>query len=86
MKHLVAIALITMIALPVQASRSQEETQLPPLSYSAPTFHHPNGCVYSRADPAGYPRSWHVIMNAPRFFAGARAGSGCTAVLYQPRG
>jgi hypothetical protein len=86
MRKLVVFALVSMLVLPAQASRANEEAQLPPMSYTAATFHHPNGCVYSRADPPGYPRTWHVIMNAPRFFAGAKTGSNCTPLLYQPRG
>ncbi|MCC5973882.1 MAG: hypothetical protein JJT81_07505 [Rubellimicrobium sp.] len=73
------------LALPAAASRSQDEAQLPPLSFTGMTFQHPNGCVYSRADPPGGVRSWHAIANAQQFFPGARPGNRCTPTLFQPR-
>lgn len=82
-----SIALFTCLALalPAAASRSEAEAQLPPISFTGMTFHHPNGCVYSRADPPGGGRTWHAIANAPLFFPGALPGSRCTPTLFQPR-
>ncbi len=52
MKPLPLAALLLCAALPA-AAQSREELQLPPASYDALTFLHPNGCLYTRADAPG---------------------------------
>jgi hypothetical protein len=60
--------------------------QLPPLSYTAQTFLHPNGCLYARADAPGAPRRWHAISNGNVVVSGAQRGTDCTGILTQPAG
>jgi hypothetical protein len=74
------------LAAPVLASPTVEEMQLPPLSYSDMVYLHPNGCLYTRTDPAGQGRRWVAVTNASFVVPGAKDGPDCTTTLIQPTG
>ena len=86
MKSLFTAAVLALTAMPALANPTGEEMQLPPMTYAQLTFEHPNGCVYTRADPEGHGRRWIVISNGNAVVAGARDGDQCTATLVQPMG
>ncbi len=86
MRTLVVSAVLVTIAIPAWATPTRDEMQLPPMSYMDVTFVHPNGCVYTKADPAGFGRRWVPITNGSFVSSGSKNGDQCSTTLYQPMG
>ncbi len=86
MKRISVVIGMLCAAWPAGAAPSQEELQLPSMSYADVVFLHPNGCLYTRTDPPGQGRRWIAVTNGAYIAPGARNGSECTTVLVQPAG
>lgn len=86
MKIIAFACLIALSAAPTFATPTAEEMQLPPPSYSDMVYLHPNGCLYTRTEPAGQGRRWIAVTNASFVMPGAKDGPDCTTTLIQPMG